>query len=136
MRQIKIWQAVVVVAVVVATALAACSTAKVNSPSEGIAADSARLVADGQVLSLDARPVASAAIHPAAPDSPQIVRVAAANSSEAEKAAADFVCTGTNDEAVLTKAVETLTWNGEMWVDAMGNRVDLMIPTNDPNRGI
>jgi len=76
------------------------------------------------VLSLDARPVASDAIHPAATDSPQIVRVAAANSSEAEKAAADFVCTGTNDEVVLTKAVETLTWNGEMWVDAMGNRVD------------
>ena len=74
----------------------------------------ARLVADGQVLSLDARPVASAAISPAAPDSPQTVRVAAANSSEAEKAAADFVCTGTNDEAVLTKAVETLTRGGTL----------------------
>ena len=100
---------------------AANGSAVQDVPYDALAA---RLVADGQVLSLDARSVASAAIPPAAPDSPQIVRVAAANSSEAEKAAADFVCTGTNDEAVLTKAVETLTWNGEMWVDAMGNRVD------------
>ena len=50
--------------------------------------------------------------------------VAAASSSAADRSAADFVCTGTNDEAVLTKAVETQMWNGEMWVDAMGNRVD------------
>lgn len=49
MLRIKIRQAVVVVAVVVAMALAACSTAKVNSPSEGIAADSTRLVADGKL---------------------------------------------------------------------------------------
>jgi hypothetical protein len=105
-----------------AGAMAAANGSAVQDvPYDALAA---RLVADGQVLSLDARPVASAAIHPAAPDSPQIVRVAAANSSEAEKAAADFVCTGTNDEAVLTKVVETLTWNGEMWVDAVGNRVD------------
>ena len=80
----------------------------------------ARLVADGQVLSLDARPVAFVAIPPAAPDSPQIVRVAAANSSETARSAADFVCTGKNDKATN----KTLTWNGTVWVDAMGNRVD------------
>lgn len=49
MLQIKIRQAVVVVAVVVAMALASCSTAKVNTPRVGIAADSARLVADGKL---------------------------------------------------------------------------------------
>ena len=95
-----------------AGAMAAANGSAVQDvPYDALAA---RLVAEGQVLSLDARPVASAAIPPAAPDSPQIVRVAAANSSEAEKAAADFVCTGTNDEAVLTKAVETLTRGGTL----------------------
>ena len=109
-----------------AAAMAAANGSAVQDvPYDALAA---RLVADGQVLSLDARPVASAAISPAAPDSPQIVRVAAANSSEAEKAAADFVCTGTNDEAVLTKAVETLTRggtlklaDGDYWIDAFPN---------------
>ena len=48
------------------------------------------------------------------PGSPATVRVAAANSSEAEKAAADFTCTGTNDEAVLNKAIETLVRGGTL----------------------
>ena len=46
------------------------------------------------------------------PGSPMTVRIAAANSTQADKAAADFVCSGTNDEAVLTKAVELLTRGG------------------------
>ena len=48
------------------------------------------------------------------PGSPATVRVAAANSSAAAKSAADFVCAGTNDEAVLTKAIETLTRGGTL----------------------
>ncbi len=50
MLRIKIRQAVVVVAVVVAMALASCSTTSlVGSMHAGIAADSARLVADGKL---------------------------------------------------------------------------------------
>ncbi|MBP5511305.1 MAG: hypothetical protein J6Z49_10340 [Kiritimatiellae bacterium] len=48
------------------------------------------------------------------PGSPATARVAAANSSSADKSAADFVCTGTNDEAVLTRAIETLTRGGTL----------------------
>ena len=48
------------------------------------------------------------------PGSPAMARVAAANSSSADKFAADFVCTGTNDEAVLTRAIETLTRGGTL----------------------
>ena len=48
------------------------------------------------------------------PGSPATTRVAAANSSPADKSAADFVCTGTNDEAVLTRAIETLTRGGTL----------------------
>ncbi len=48
------------------------------------------------------------------PGSPETVRVAAANSSDADKAAADFVCTGTNDEFVLNRAIELLTRGGTL----------------------
>ena len=58
-------------------------------------------------------------------DAPVFVRVAAANSSEAARSAADFVCTGTNDEAMLTKAIDGLVRGGTMkladgdyWIDA------------------
>ena len=59
-----------------------------------------------------------AALHPACaahPSSPAMVRVAAANSAEADKAAADFVCTGKNDEAVFNKAIETLVRGGKFF---------------------
>ena len=66
----------------------------------------ARLVADGQVL-----PAASL---PSRPGSPAIVRVAASNSSDADKSAADLVCTGANDEAILNKAIRKLTRGGTL----------------------
>ena len=43
-----------------------------------------------------------------------MVRAMAANSVEADKAAADFVCTGKNDEAVFNKAIETLVRGGTL----------------------
>jgi len=42
-----------------------------------------------------------------------MVRAMAANSVEADKAAADFVCTVKNDEAVFNKAIETLVRGGK-----------------------
>ena len=57
------------------------------------------------------QPQAAADVH-ARPGSPETIRVAAANSSRADKIAADFVCTGTNDEAVLNKAIEMLVRGG------------------------
>ena len=48
----------------------------------------------------------------ARPGSPVTVYVAAANSAEADKSAADFVCTGKNDEAVLNQAIEALVRGG------------------------
>ncbi len=65
----------------------------------------------GNVVS-GAEPAASGL--PCRPGSPAIVRVAAANSSEADKTAADFVCAGTNDEAVLNKAIELLVRGGTL----------------------
>ena len=46
------------------------------------------------------------------PGSPVTIRLAAANSSAGDKAAADFVCTGTNDEVVLNRAIELLVKGG------------------------
>ena len=43
---------------------------------------------------------------------PTMVRVAAANSPAAEKSAADFVCTGMNDESVINKAIAMLVRGG------------------------
>jgi len=70
----------------------------------------------------------SASAAAAHPDSPVMVRVAAANSSEAEKVAADFVCTGTNDEAVVNKAISLLVRggtvklaDGDYYIDAFPN---------------
>ena len=58
--------------------------------------------ADGQVLAtLEGRP-----------GSPSTVYVAAASSSAADRSAADFVCTGTNDEIVISRAVELLERGG------------------------
>ena len=48
------------------------------------------------------------------PGSPVILRVAAANSSAADKAAADFVCAGTNDEAVMNEAIALLVRGGTL----------------------
>ena len=62
------------------------------------------------------------------PGSPTVVRVAAANSPDTDKSAADFVCTGTNDEAVLNKAIELLVRggtvklaDGDYYIDAFPN---------------
>ena len=83
-----------------------------------------RLLADGQVITIGARKDAAAGAAPAAvvavpspeiaarPGSPVTIRVAAVNSTEADKAAADFVCTGKNDEAILNKAIELLVCGG------------------------
>ena len=45
---------------------------------------------------------------------PTSVLVAAANARSFEKARADFVCTGTNDERVLNAAIERLTYGGTL----------------------
>lgn len=62
------------------------------------------------------------------PGSPTTIRVAAANSSDPDKRNADFVCSGTNDEAVLNKAIELLTRggtlrlaDGDYYIDAFAN---------------
>ena len=62
------------------------------------------------------------------PGSPTVVRVAAAKSPDTDKSAADFVCTGTNDEAVLNKAIELLVRggtvklaDGDYYIDAFPN---------------
>ena len=47
-----------------------------------------------------------------AADAPREVRVAAANSPVSQKAAADFVCTGTNDERVINEAIGRLVFGG------------------------
>ena len=46
--------------------------------------------------------------------SPVTIRVAAVNSAEGDRSAADFVCTGTNDEVVLTHAIELLERGGTL----------------------
>ena len=87
-----------------AGAMAAANGSAVQDvPYDALAA---RLAADGQVL--------PAAMLPGRPASPAIVRVAASNSSDADKSAADFVCTGKNDEAVLNKAIRKLTRGGTL----------------------
>ena len=48
----------------------------------------------------------------ARPGSPVVIRIAAANSTPGDRAAADFVCTGTNDEVVLNRAIELLVKGG------------------------
>ena len=42
----------------------------------------------------------------------QLIRIAAANSRQEDKAIADFVCTGINDERLIGQQVETLTRGG------------------------
>jgi len=42
----------------------------------------------------------------------QIIKIAAANSSEANRSAADFVCKGTGDELVITQAIALLETGG------------------------
>ena len=66
--------------------------------------------------------------YPSPADAPVMVRVAAANSSEAARSAADFVCTGTNDEAVVNKAIALLVRggtvtlaDGDYYIDAFPN---------------
>ena len=44
--------------------------------------------------------------------SPMTIRVAAANSSKGDRVAADLVCTGTNDEIVISRAIEILERGG------------------------
>ena len=46
-------------------------------------------------------------------DDPEWVRVAAADSRSEARSAADFVCTGTNDEAVIQRAVDLCRMNGK-----------------------
>ncbi len=105
-----------------AAALAAGgATAVQDVPYDALAA---RLAADGQVLRLEKSKLAAhseqtaalpePAVLPERPGSPVVLRVAAANSTAADKAAADLVCTGANDEAVLTKAVATLVRGGTL----------------------
>lgn len=57
---------------------------------------------------------------PAARHGDHVVVVAASNSSEADKAVADLVCTGINDERVIQQAVNSL---------GVAGRVELMIGT-------
>ena len=58
------------------------------------------------------------------PDSPETVRVAAANSSAADKAVADLVCSGTNDERVLNAAIERLKKGGTVRLADGDYRID------------
>ena len=60
--------------------------------------------------------------------SPVTIRVAAANSSAGDKEAADFVCTGTNDEMILNHAIGLLVKggtvrlaDGDYHIDAFAN---------------
>ena len=62
------------------------------------------------------------------PDSPRTVLVAASNASAADKAVAQYVCTGTNDEAVINQAIASLTKggtvqlsDGDFYIDAFPN---------------
>ena len=104
-----------------ASLAAANGTAVQDIPYEALRE---RLEADGQVLQIVKSNTPAALAAPATlmeaplpeiaerPGSPVTIRVAAANSTEADKAAADFVCTGKNDEAVLNKAIELLVRGG------------------------
>ena len=60
--------------------------------------------------------------------SPVTIRVAAANSSQGDRSFADLVCTGTNDEAVLNRAIAMLERggtvklaDGDYYIDAFPN---------------
>ena len=62
------------------------------------------------------------------PEPPTEVVVAAVNSRSFEKKAADLVCTGTNDEAVINEAIARLTYggtlrlaDGDYFIDAFSN---------------
>ena len=70
----------------------------------------------------------SAVCAAAFPDSPRTVLVAASNASDVDKSVAQFVCTGTNDEAVINQAIASLTKggtvqlsDGDFYIDAFPN---------------
>ena len=60
---------------------------------------------------------------------PTEVVVAAANSRVFEKQAADFVCTGTNDEAVINAAIARLKYGGTV---RLAGAVDALLPGSYP----
>ena len=58
---------------------------------------------------------AASAVQPAA-DAPREIRVAAANSPAVQKAGADMICAGTNDERVINAAIGRLVFGGTVWL--------------------
>ena len=67
-------------------------------------------------------------------DPPRRIVIAAADSSRSDRLAADLVCTGTNDEAVINRAIAMLTRGGTLqlldgsyWIDAFPGEGDSAI---------
>jgi len=65
------------------------------------------------------------------PDSPRTIRIAAANSSAADKAVAEMVCSGTNDERVLNAAIAKLTKGGTIALANGDYRIDAFAEENN-----
>ena len=76
----------------------------------------------------------AAAVAPAESELPTEVVVAAANSRAFEKQAADFVCTGTNDEAVINAAIARLKYGGTVRLADGDYQLDAC--TNEGNSAI
>ena len=57
--------------------------------------------------------------------------LAASNSSDGDKAAADYVCTGHNDERTIQKAIDELGGYGELRLLSGVYRIDSFTPTED-----